>query len=235
MAFTILAQEISFLGQNETPLFLNTSFSINAKERVAVIGESGTGKTVLLKALIGDIDLDSGILIRPPNVLIAYVPQSLSDFGEIDEYTTVKELFWQGAGYDSLEARMRQLEDLMAQGESSPQVLEEYGNLQDNFESRGGYNAEARAGIVLAGLGLEKSNIGLDTFLGEISSGQRAKLLIGQALFSQPDFLVLDDPSSHLDLPSQAWLANFISESGISSIVASRDANFTSLFATKVI
>lgn len=217
-------------------LFDGVNFSIRKGENIVLTGKSGNGKSVLLKILIGQVIPDTGSVTLKKDCSVSYVPQEIQDlqYLSVDPAASIKELFYQTRGLNQLERRKAELENKLASGEGkNGGVLEEYQDIIDQYEAKDGYIAELQIEEILRGLSME--DLSLDTSIAKVSSGQTTKLLLGQALFSNSDLLILDDPSSHLDSNSVEWLAQYLKKSDQSTIVATNNLAFINTFANKVI
>jgi len=117
-------------------------------------------------------------------------------------------------------------------------ILNRYGELQEKYEHLGGYVAESEMNTILAGLKLTKEETGHitpDTIISKVSSGQKTKILLGRALFSESDLLVLDDPTSHLDADSVKWLGEYLKGTNKAVLIATQKINFINSFSTRIL
>ena len=232
-------RDISYFSP-ETLLFTDLNLIVNRGENIAVIGKSGVGKSTLIKIILGDILPDTGNVAITTGVKISYVPQDPSDL-DIDNNITVKELYYNARGLTNVYNRKIQLEMMMgdrAYGNQLEAIFNEYGTISEQLEKMGGYSADAEMDKLLAGLRLDKESTGHithETRLNQVSSGQRTRLLIGQALFANADLLIMDDPTSHLDTASVEWLARYLKDSKQASVVATNNISFIEACANKVI
>lgn len=232
-------RDVSF-SSAERILFEDVSFVIRRGETVAIIGKSGVGKSTILKIILGRETSEKGTVIIPAGVKLSYVPQNLQDM-EIDESLTINRLFRQARGIDETEKKKTRLE--MAMGDpvnagNTAELLREYGKVCAEYEELGGYNIESEIRLILSGLGVDEKTTGhinLETKLGEVSSGQRTRILIGQALFAKPDLLLMDEPTSHLDIASVAWLAQYLSRTKQGSVITTNNMEFIDQCANKVV
>lgn len=223
--------DISYSIGNK-PLFNGLSFSVREGEAVALIGASGTGKSTLLKMIIGMEKPDQGEITIPGKVKIGYVAQDLESLDHAIGAANVKEMFLRAKGLDVLEKKIRGLEAKMAD-DYSEELMEVYSRTMDEYEKRGGYIAESKIMEVLVGMGL--GNIELDNPVNEMSSGQKVRLMIAQALFVEPDLLILDDPVSHLDAQARGWLSAYIKKTSQGCLITTADVDFINGFANKVV
>jgi ATP-binding cassette subfamily F protein 3 len=202
----------------------HVSFTINAGERLGLVGPNGCGKTTLLKIIQGEIQPDTGSSwLSPADTRIGYLAQAL----EYQPGQTVGDVM-KAAIAGLLEAEHR-LESLSAQmatahGEELQQLLAGYDHALDTFERLGGYGVEARTDAVLGGLDLR----GLDqtTPVDILSGGQKTRLGLARLLLSHPDLLLLDEPTNHLDINALEWLEAFLQGFRGAVLIVSHDRTF---------
>jgi ATPase subunit of ABC transporter with duplicated ATPase domains len=232
-------RDVSFSSPDRL-LFTDVNLTVNRGENIAIIGKSGVGKTTLVKILLGNTLPDTGTATIASGVRVSYVPQDPGDL-EIDDNITVKELYYNARGLTAIHRRKSQLEAMMsdqAYAGEMDSILEEYGVVSEQFEKMGGYSADAEIDMLLAGLKLDKKTTGHithETRLNQVSSGQKTRLLIGQALFANADLLVMDDPTSHLDAASVEWLGKYLKSSKQASFIATNNIPFIEACANKVV
>lgn len=221
-------------------LFYGVNLSVRKGETVAITGESGVGKSTLLKIILGKTSPDTGTASLTKGVRVSYVPQDIEDI-EADDSISIKDLFYKARGLDIVERRKEELEVAMGAPENASklqELLHEYSDVSEKFEEMGGYAAESEMDKILAGLKLDPiatGHITPDTRLNEVSSGQRTRALIGQALFANADLLILDDPTSHLDQDSVTWLSGYLKESRQASIIATNNIPFINDCSNKIV
>ena len=180
------------------------SFRVNKLERVGVVGPNGSGKSTLFKIILGELSPDHGELIIEEKPRIGSTRQHIEPDtpGE-----TLLEYSMRGIpGFHELETRMMALEERLSSGDSS--VLKEYGEVQTEFEHLGGYDLETRVKVALGGLGFSTEDFS-KPFVS-FSGGWRMRAELSRVLASNPDLLLLDEPSNYLDLPAVAWLQKFL-------------------------
>ncbi len=205
----------------------------------ALVGGNGAGKTTLLHTLIGDRDPDEGVVTRPKDLRIGWLPQDVVD--AVGETTTVLEHVLEGAAHiRDLETRLRELEERMsapgaADGADGDQdaLLRAYAEVQDRFATLGGYELESEAHRVLAGLGFAPEDAHRDT--GELSGGWRVRVALARLLLAKPDLLVLDEPTNHLDLDTIAWLEGTLRELPGALLLVSHDRDFIDATADVIV
>jgi ATP-binding cassette subfamily F protein 3 len=219
-------------------LFSNVSLQVSAGRRVAIVGANGTGKTTLLEIITGDQDPDTGTVARGKDVVIGYLKQEVA---ESRGHSVLAEVLAGAGTVTGIGRRMRHIEQEMtelgsAQTEDAAaelaELMEEYGRLQHRFEQLGGWSLEAEARRILAGLGFAEGDAERD--IGEFSGGWMMRVALARLLLANPDLLLLDEPSNHLDLASVEWLQGFLAEYAGAVILVSHDRDFINVVANRV-
>ncbi len=231
-------EDVSFTSIDRT-LFYDVNLTINRGENVVVTGKTGVGKSVLLKLVTAKEQPDTGKVNKTKDVDISYVPQDVNDLA-VEESATIRQLFWKSRGLDFIEHELGRIERLLdsASGEVFTRLIDEQSELLSLYEQKNGYTAENEMNKILRGLELDQVTTGHitpDTPLTEVSSGQKTRILLGQALFAQPDLLVLDDPTSHLDQESVTWLVSYLRNTRQASLIATNDVDFMNRCADKIV
>ena len=182
----------------------NVTFRVNKGERIGVVGPNGSGKSTLFKLVLGELSADKGELIIEEKPRIGWTrqnPQPESEGQTLLDYAV------RGVpGFTDLEARMRELEAKLDSGDVN--VLKEYGEVQTAFEHLGGYDLETRVKIALGGLGFTVEEFSKP--FSSFSGGWRMRAELSRVLASEPDLLLLDEPSNYLDLPAVDWLQKYL-------------------------
>lgn len=203
------------LAFGHAPLLDRANFSLEARERVGLIGRNGTGKSSLLKVLAGLEKLDDGELQLRQGLRLAYVPQ--------------EPVFAPGS-VSVLEAVREGLSDVIALTNRYAQGDGDLAQLQDAIEARDGWNWQQRLDETLQRLHLPAS-----TPMSTLSGGMRKRVALARGLVARPDVLLLDEPTNHLDLASILWLEELLREFDGSVIVISHDRAFLDAITTRIV
>ena len=207
-------------------LFDNISFVLNKKERIALVGKNGAGKSTMLKIFSGLQHPTKGVVSYPKDVTIGYLPQHML----LNEGNTVMEEA--SLAFDhihkmeaELEAVNRQLaERTDYESEDYHKLIERSLYLNDQFIMSGGGNFHAEVEKTLSGLGFKRSDFARLT--DEFSGGWRMRIELAKLLLQQPDVLLLDEPTNHLDIESIQWLENFLATRANAVLLVSHDRAF---------
>jgi len=208
------------------------SLQIEEDERLGLIGANGTGKSTLLKIIIGEVEPDGGIAQRKKGVTVSYVRQDpdFSAHGTLFDYvrTAFDDLQRIQNELQSLEADLHGLPD----GEEHNRVAHRVAELHDQFTSRGGYQYTSRIEEVLHGLGFPESSF--HRTAAKLSGGERTRAAIAHAILSEPDLLLLDEPTNHLDMDATRWLESYLQKCRKAIIVVSHDRYFLDKVAKRI-
>ncbi|GAB4564760.1 MAG: ABC-F family ATP-binding cassette domain-containing protein [Anaerolineales bacterium] len=210
-----------------TDIFSGLTISIEKGERLGIVGPNGVGKTTLLRILAGEDESSSGVVTRSKGVRTGYLSQE-ADF-------KMEGTLWD-ACHSVFENLIRQqnelhrLEELMA---TQPEVIEQYGKMQEDFERRGGYTYETRIKQALTGLGFNASDYSLS--LDHLSGGQRTRAFLARLLLSNPDVLLLDEPTNHLDIRAVEWLEGYLNQWEGAAVIVSHDRYFLDKVSTVIL
>lgn len=205
----------------------DVNFEIHDREKIAIVGRNGCGKTTLLKLIAGDIhmnNLDSdeecGIIMAGKQE-IGFLRQISFPDEEVTVEEEIKKTF---AAVFSCEARMAEIERELQQEKENQQLLYEYDNLQKKMEALRGYTWKHDMEIMFQQFGFELED--LKRLVGSFSGGQQTKVAFIKLLLSRPDIMLLDEPTNHLDLQTIEWLENYLKNYDKSVVIVSHDRMF---------
>ena len=216
----------------EIEIFANLDLQIDERDRIGIVGPNGAGKTSLIRILAGELEPNGGSVTWQRGVRIGYVPQTPSQAPDGTVHDEVMQAF----------ARLRQVEDELASSALDIQVADDesrgsaerqYDALLKEFEALGGYDYEHRMELVLDGVGLPAET--LATPASDASGGERTRAALARALLSDPDFLILDEPTNYLDFGGLDWLEDFLSNFRGGFMVVSHDRYFLDKVATRIL
>ncbi|MFC2014578.1 ABC-F family ATP-binding cassette domain-containing protein [Chloroflexota bacterium] len=218
---------------NNHELFSGVSFTIGMSDRIALIGRNGTGKTTLFEIITGNIQPDTGSVSKRRGINIGYISQ---DTRTLSKGTLLKYVSQSSDVINNLSHKILLLQEDLAEEKDEETVslmLKELGELQDLYESKGGYNSEHEAKIVLSGLGFAESDFGRS--LSEFSGGWQTRIELAKLLFLNPDILLLDEPTNHLDLETQRWFESYLKRYHGAVLFTSHDRAFLNNVVRKII
>ena len=208
------------------PLFKDVSFVINERDRIALVGKNGAGKSTMLKILCGMQKPTSGVVSVPNDTTIGYLPQVM----KLSDDTTVKEETRKAfADKTKIEERLKKMEQEMAErtdyeSEGYAELVERFTTEHERYMMMGGENYEAEIERTLTGLGFTREDFNRPT--REFSGGWRMRIELAKILLRRPDVLLLDEPTNHLDIESIQWLEQFLSQSAKAVVLVSHDRAF---------
>jgi ATP-binding cassette subfamily F protein 3 len=208
----------------------DATWHIQPNERIGLIGYNGTGKSTILKLLVGQYSPSAGTVERSRNTSIGYLHQDLLSFETADSILKVA----LGA-FEKVLQLEKEIEELGTELEKTgdEKTLYEYTDKLHELETLGGYNIHHKTEEVLQGLGF--SNADLNRSYQEFSGGWRMRVLLAKMILQQPDLLLLDEPTNHLDLPSIEWLEKYLLHYQGSVVIVSHDKYFLNRMVTKIV
>jgi ATPase subunit of ABC transporter with duplicated ATPase domains len=214
-------------------LFVDASFQVNPGEKAGLVGPNGSGKTTVFRMIVGEEHPDEGDLAVSRKLSIGYFRQ------EVDEMAgwTVLDEAIAGSGrlgdlHHELEALTHALGDPGSAG-GMDDVLHRFGEVQSEYQQRGGYELEARAREVLHGLGFADATI--DGDVGALSGGWKMRVSMAKVLIGRPDVLLMDEPTNHLDIESILWLEEYLKGYPGTLVLTCHDRDFLNRVATKIL
>ena len=208
------------------PLFQDVSFVINDKDRIALVGKNGAGKSTMLKILCGMQKPTSGNVAVPTDTTIGYLPQVMN----LQDSTTVKEEARKAfAGITDLKAKIDELNKQLSErtdyeSDEYMALVHKFSVEHDRYMMMGADNYEAEIERTLTGLGFSRDDLERPTT--EFSGGWRMRIELAKILLAKPDVLLLDEPTNHLDIESIQWLEQFLAQSAKAVVLVSHDRAF---------
>jgi macrolide transport system ATP-binding/permease protein len=201
----------------------DVSLVLGDRQRVGLVGSNGVGKSTLLKIVMGEIEADSGTVTFAPGVRVGYLAQVIANH----EGKTIADLVDESQRHlHDCETRMHDLEAQMshAAGDDLTPILQDYGDLSEQFERMGGYDVEHRADMVFAGLQI--AHLDRSRLFTTLSGGEKSRVGLALLLLQAPDVLLLDEPTNHLDFASMAWLEEYLARYKGAVLIVSHDRRF---------
>ncbi|WP_295772905.1 ABC-F family ATP-binding cassette domain-containing protein [uncultured Mucilaginibacter sp.] len=202
-------------------LYDEANWHIKPGEKIGLIGANGTGKTTLLKIIVGDYKPTSGSISMAKDLTIGYLNQDLLSYSSDKSilHVAMEAFERQNQLHTEIEALLKKLET-----DYSEDLLNKLSDKQVEFEALDGYNIEYKAHEILAGLGFAEAD--QDRKLATFSGGWRMRVMLAKILLQAPDILLLDEPTNHLDLPSIVWLEDYLRNFEGAIIIVSHDRWF---------
>lgn len=212
-------------------ILTNIKLEVRSRDRIAIVGRNGAGKSTFLKIIAGKLSYEKGDIIKPKDLTIGYLDQHSG----LDSKLSIKEeLLTVFDHLKAMEKEMRSVEEQMAH--AAPDKLESlmktYDRLQQEFKDKGGYQYEADVRSVIHGLGFA----GYDDSarVQDLSGGQKTRLALGKMLLTRPDLLILDEPTNHLDIDTLTWLEQYLQNYSGAILIVSHDRYFLDKVVTQV-
>jgi ATPase subunit of ABC transporter with duplicated ATPase domains len=214
------------LSYGERTLFKEVNLKFTPGNCYGIIGANGAGKSTFIKILSGETEYDRGDIAVSPGERIAVLQQ---DHFAFEEYPVLETVLM---GYPRLYGVQKEREAIYAKEDFSEEDGMRASELEADFADLGGWEAEAQAGQLLSGLGLDEEDQA--RLMSDLDESKKVRVLLAQALFGSPDILLLDEPTNGLDLESIAWLENFLIEFPNTVIVVSHDRHFLNAVCTQI-
>ena len=209
-------------------LYQNASFMVRSGDKIGLVGPNGAGKSTIFKIIAGQDHLDDGTLSIDPGVLVGFFDQNV---GEMRGRSALQECM-AGVGRVSeigvelakMEERMGRMGDEPMEDDEMNRFMELFGELQIEFQNRGGYDLESRAQAILTGLGI--GPVIYDRPVESFSGGWKMRIALAQILLLNPDVLLMDEPTNHLDIESILWLEEWLKSFKGGLVMTSHDREF---------
>ncbi|MEY3678596.1 MAG: hypothetical protein RI924_737 [Bacteroidota bacterium] len=211
-------------------LYDDANWHIKPGDKTGLIGANGTGKTTLLKLIVGEYTATSGTISMAKDLKMGYLNQDLlsSQADNTILHVAMEAFERQNQLHTEIESLLKKLET-----DYSDDLLNKLSDKQHEFEALDGYNIEYRAHEILAGLGF--SDADTSRHLSEFSGGWRMRVILAKILLQNPDILLLDEPTNHLDLPSIKWLEGYLQAFEGSIVIVSHDRYFLDRVVNRIV
>lgn len=211
---------------NNTALFSGVNFVINKRDKIALVGKNGAGKSTMLKIIAGLQEPTGGVVAAQKDITIGYLPQQMV---LTDERTVVEEVRTVFGKLDEMKASLARMNTELAErtdyeSESYAELIDRISNLSDLVQMEESENGEAELEKTLLGLGFVRSDFDRNT--SEFSGGWRMRIELAKLLLMHPDVLLLDEPTNHLDIESIQWLETFLKQKANVVVLVSHDRAF---------
>lgn len=209
-----------------TPLFHDVSYVINDKDRIALVGKNGAGKSTMLKIIAGIQQPTSGTVSVSNDMTIGYLPQVMV---LSDERTVIEETEQAFSHIGEVQERLQRMNNELAErtdyeSDEYMKLVEKFTHETERFQMMGGMNYQAEMERTLQGLGFSRSDFNRPT--SEFSGGWRMRIELAKLLLRCPEVLLLDEPTNHLDIESIQWLENFLATKANAVVLVSHDRAF---------
>ena len=220
------------LRYGERPLYDNISVTIGARDRIALIGSNGSGKSTMLKLMLGQIEPDKGKIEQPNFVTIGYLPQDGIDVKGKSVRDEVASAF---EDVLDLQAKIEQADEQLTEMDTSSEeyydLIDQIGAWEHKLEGHEPEKMKSKIERTMIGLGFSMKDLDRDT--GEFSGGWQMRIALAKLLLKEPSLLLLDEPTNHLDIVSQQWLEDYLTRYEGSLMVISHDRAFLNTVANR--
>ena len=211
---------------NSTALFSGVNFVINKRDKIALVGKNGAGKSTMLKIIAGLQEPTGGVVAAQKDITIGYLPQQMI---LTDERSVVEEVRTVFGKLDEMKASLARMNTELAErtdyeSESYAELIDRISNLSDLVQMEESENGEAELEKTLLGLGFVRSDFDRNT--SEFSGGWRMRIELAKLLLMRPDVLLLDEPTNHLEIESIQWLETFLKQKANVVVLVSHDRAF---------
>jgi ATP-binding cassette subfamily F protein 3 len=227
----IVARDLVKYHGGDLKVLSGATLSVEAGEKIGLVGRNGAGKTTLLDLLAGHSEPDSGSVEHPGGAKVGMTAQKLY-LGERGALSLEEEII---SAFQPLMAREKELEELGTRLSEDPSnaLMERYGRLQSEFERDGGYEYRARVASTITSLGFAPED--WKRPVGSFSGGEQSRIALARLLMEEPDLILLDEPTNHLDLRAIEWLENFVKGARSAVLVVSHDRYFLDAVASSIL
>ncbi len=221
--------------QGGETLFSNATFQINPGEKVGLVGPNGSGKSTLFRIIIGETSSDEGQVSLSAQTRMAYFSQNV---GEMKGKSALAEVVEGDDKIRVLQEQLKEYEDKLADYENITEdemndILVKMGDVQSEFEKRGGYDVEVRAAEILTGLGIHPGDHQKET--GSFSGGWKMRIALAKVLVKKPDLILMDEPTNYLDMETILWLEEWLKNYDGSVFMTTHDRDFMNNVCKKTV
>ena len=214
-------------------LLVDASFQLNPGEKVGLVGPNGAGKTTIFRMIAGEELPDQGDVAVPKRMTIGYFRQ---DVEAMSGRSVLDEAIAGSGRLGDLHHELADLEHALgdpARADEMDRILARFGEVQEEYQQRGGYELEARAREVLQGLGFDAAAI--DGDVGALSGGWKMRVAMAKVLLGDPDVLLMDEPTNHLDIESILWLEKFLAGTRAALLMTCHDRDFMNRVVSRIV
>src|SRR5574344_456882 len=216
-------------------LFSDVSFAVDERDRVALIGRNGTGKTTLLKIILGEVSdsndsKNPGYVAIPKDVRVGYLSQHVIE--NVDN-SLIQEALLVFKDLIEREKELNSISEQIAKNPNDSKLIETYGSKSELFERDGGYRYHYEIETILTKFGFDKKDF--DRKVSSFSGGERSKIAFSKLLLQKPDLLILDEPTNHLDVSTIDWLENYLKSYPGAILFVSHDRYFINSLANIIL
>ena len=213
-------------------IFENVTFDIKTKDKIGLVGRNGTGKTTLMKILAGYENFQGGQINKRKGLVLGYLEQ----VPNYDDTNTVSDVL--NKAFQALQDIKEEMEALEKtfdnlKGNELEYAVKKYSNLHDSYQLAGGYDTKEKLNKILQGLDISDEMQKRE--FNTLSGGEKTRVILGKILLENPDLLLLDEPSNHLDIKSIEWLEEYLSSYEGTIVIVSHDRYFLDRVANKII
>ena len=214
-------------------LFVDANFQLDPGEKVGLVGPNGSGKSTLFRLITGEEKPDEGDVSLPKRLTIGHFQQ---DMGEMSGGTVLDEVIAGSGKLGELHHELEQLNQDMAdpdKADKMDKILERFGEVQEQYQALGGYELEAKAKEILAGLGFAPEMMEGD--VGALSGGWKMRVGMAKVLLGNFDVLLMDEPTNHLDIESILWLEQFLQQTRSAVLMTCHDRDFMNRVVKRIV
>jgi len=206
----------------------DASFSLDATDKVGLIGTNGSGKSTLLKMIAGLEPIDGGQLLVNSGARVVYLPQQ-PDLNE--SYTVLEQVFADSGEQMALVREYEELSHKLAHTPDDSQMMARFSNVMQRMEATNAWELETKAKIILTKLGIED----FEAKIGNLSGGYRKRIALAAALLSEPEVLLMDEPTNHLDAMSVEWLQEYLNRYRGAILLITHDRYFLDRVTNRIL